>query len=120
MTEETEGIHLFSNGFEFDVWQGVNCNGCVKQPTCDLYDAIFTDPLTHGVPHGSVTQETAELLGYTSGYLGVLRWPCKARQIQGHEHFPKPAAHEVSSAGGTMLPGMEDVAVRPDERKYPS
>lgn len=118
MTEETEGIHLFSNGFEWDHWQGRNCSRCVKRPTCDLYDAIFTDSEMTDIPNGSVTTATAERLGYSNAYAGVLAWPCKERQAE--DMPPRPAAHEVSSAGGIMLPGFADVAVRPTERKYPS
>ena len=32
---------------------------------------------------------------------------------------PEPAAHEVAQAGGQQLPGMEDVAPKPAEGRYP-
>lgn len=99
----SEGIHLFSNGTEFEWWHEKNCGSCVKEPTCELYNALFTDSLTHGLPSGNVTAETAEALGYRPEYLGVLDWPCKARQTE----TPQPSgAREMAEAGAAMLPGF--------------
>ena len=112
------GIHLFSNGSEFEAWRGRNCARCVKEPSCDLYNALFTDSLTHDIPNGNVTAETAERLGYTAACRGVLGWPCNERQAD--DGGPKPAAHEVAQAGTDMLPGFDAVALKPDGARYPT
>lgn len=115
----SDGIHLFSNGFEFECWTERNCDHCVKDiMTCDLVAALFDDSEIHGLPSGNVTTETAERLGYTDEYIGVLGWPCKERQTDAEP--PTPAAHEVRAAGAVMLPGFGDVAVKPVTRGYPS
>lgn len=100
-----QGVHLFSNGFEFECWTERNCDRCVRFPNCDLLAALFTDGLAEGMYQGQVTPETAERLGYTDEYIGVLGWPCKERQAQ--DAPPAPAAVEMVKAGAEMLPGFD-------------
>jgi hypothetical protein len=118
----TEAVHLFSNGFEFECWRARNCDRCIKEPTCDLYDALFSDGLQPGLYQGQVLPETAARLGYTDEYEGVLGWPCLERRpgAPGDAIEETPAAREVRKAGGVMLPGFESVAVKSDGERYPS
>jgi hypothetical protein len=110
-----EGIHIFSNGFEFRCWEERNCARCVKGsgpdqlPTCDLLAALFTDGLLDGLYQGQVLPETADRLGYTDEYLGVLGWPCKEREpgAPGQTPEPAPAQREMVKAGAAQLPGFE-------------
>lgn len=119
MSEQPKNIHLFSSGFEWDNWQARNCDRCIKNPTCELQDAIFSDELIHDIPNGSVTPETAEALGYSDEYIGVLGWPCKERQTDAAP--PTPAAVEMKKAGVAQLPGFDDVPERPaDGDRRPS
>lgn len=102
------GVHLFSNGTEFEWWQARNCQRCVRESSCNLYDALFTDGLLPGLYQGQVTSETAARLGYTDAYLGVLGWPCAERQADAEP--VAPAAVEMVMAGADMLPGFEGAA----------
>ncbi len=106
-----EGVHIFSNGWEYDCWSSRNCDRCVKEPSCDLIDALFTDSLVENLPNGSVKQETADRLGYKPEYIGVLRWPCAEIEqgLPGEQSVapPKPAAHVMRDAGAMTLPGLE-------------
>jgi hypothetical protein len=111
----SDGIHLFSNGFEGDCWQERNCDRCVKQDACDLQDALHQDSIIHDLPCGSVTLETASRLGYTDAYWNVLGWPCAERRAD--KEPPTPAATEMVKAGAGMLPGFADIAAKPAERR---
>lgn len=115
---ESRGIHLFSNGSEFECWEARNCARCVKESNCDLLSALFTDGLAEGLYQGQVTPETAARLGYTDEYIGVLGWPCKERRADAEP--PTPAAREMRKAGADMLPGFDVVPVRTVDRGYPS
>lgn len=123
MSGQPEAIHLFSNGSEFDFWESGNCPGCVKRRTCDILDALFTDSITHDLPNGSVTPETAERIGYTHDRRNDLRWTCKERQERSfeppHEPAPSPAVREMRRAGAAMLPGLDQVPEKPAERGQP-
>jgi hypothetical protein len=107
MIDKPEGIHLFSNGTEFDIWESRNCSRCIKEPTCDLLNKLFTDGLEDGLYQGQVLPETAARLGYSDEYQGQYGWPCAERQAQADP--PPPAAREMRKAGGVMLPGFDAV-----------
>lgn len=114
MSGKNEGVHLFSNGSEFEWWTERNCTGCiVKIEDCKLINAMFDDPVLHDLPHGNVTQRTADRLGYSTEYLGVLGWPCKARKTVAD---PRPseaskAMRDMRRTGAVELPGFEAVPV---------
>ena len=110
----TEAVHLFSNGTEFEIWEHNNCSRCVKEPTCDLLAALFTDGLAEGLYQGQVFPETAARLGYSEAeHGGMAAWPCKERRASG-ETAP-PAQHEVARAGTPLLPGLDEVPEKPAE-----
>src|SRR5688572_19600475 len=106
MGDEIKGIHLFSNGTEWDIWEARNCRHCIKEPQCDLADAIFSDGVvTPGLYQGQVTPETAARLGYTDERVGILNSPCKERQADAAP--PTPAATQMKIAGAQPLPGFD-------------
>ncbi len=53
---------------------------------------------------GQVFPETAERLGWSDEYIGVLGWPCKEKRADNEP--PTPAAVEMRNAGATLLPGF--------------
>jgi hypothetical protein len=114
----SEDIHLFSNGTEWDIWESRNCDRCVKQGACDLADAIFDDSIVHDLEHGDVLPETAARLGYSEAeHGGTVGWPCKERRADAEP--TTTAATEMVKSGADMLPGFEDVAPKPADRRYP-
>jgi hypothetical protein len=121
----SEGIHLFSNGTEFEIWEHNNCSRCVKEPTCDLLAALFTDGLAEGMYQGQVLPETAARLGYSEAeHGGRAGWLCKERQTHDTqppaEQQPEPWPPPAVEGEPVPLPGF-DVPERPAERGgYPS
>lgn len=116
MSEKSEGVHLFSNGFEFDCWTERNCTGCiVKVDMCPLIGRMFDDSIKYGLPSGNVTARTAERLGYSTEYIGHLGWPCKARKTQPDPRPSEasPAMRDMRRTGATPLPGFDAVPVAP-------
>lgn len=106
---DNAGVHLFSNGFEFECWTEANCAQCPRDYlSCDLASALFDDSLTHDLPSGNVTEATAARLGYTEDFLGHLGWPCKEREtVASWPDGVPPAADEMAKAGATPLPGFD-------------
>lgn len=106
---DSVGVHLFSSGSEFEWWTERNCAGCiVKIEDCRLISAMFDDPILHDLPHGNVTQRTADRLGYSTEYVGMAGWPCKARKA---EASPRPteaskAMRDMRRTGADGLPGF--------------
>jgi hypothetical protein len=102
----SERIRLFSNGFEFEHWEGRNCSWCVKsgtldtEPSCDLYDAITESMVTDG----TFSPEIVARFEWTPEYRAVLGWPCPEKQTEPTP--PKTATQEMAEAGVPMLEGF--------------
>lgn len=64
-------VQPFGSGYEFDAWYERNCDGCAREPGCDLLDAALGSGLTAA---------QAERAGYMPTSPPTLAWPCRERQ----------------------------------------
>ncbi len=112
MRDEGTGIHVFSNGTEFDIWEHNNSSRCVKEPSCDILAALFMDGLEEGLYQGQVKPETAKRLGVPAD--GRERWWCLERQTETDEPTWPPPLIEGEPV---QLPGFDQVDEKPAEQR---
>ncbi len=100
---DTERVHIWSNGTEFDIWESNNCCKCIKRDAmttwgvCELRDAISMSM----IEDCKFAPEIAARLGHA----GEPWFWCSERRTD--EEGPKPAALEMAEAGALPLPGFE-------------
>lgn len=65
-------VRPFSNGFEYQVWNGANCDHCFASSVCSIEEALSIAHFGDGL----VEAEIAERMGYSHERSRELAWRC--------------------------------------------